>query len=584
MGRNPPMDDPLWYGTSGPRDAPIVLVGEAWGAEEDSAKAPFVGTAGLELNRMLEEAGIRRAECFATNVIPVRPPGNDMWRFFHESKTTPVPPLRGLHPTPEILHSLGSLHEQIRRIRPRLVIAAGNYALWALTNCTGFSTVAESAGRRVPSGIDSWRGSMWSCDAFDPSIRLLPIYHPSAVNRAWYLRSVTVHDLRERVPMALRDDWRPQPEPTVLAPPSFREAIETLDAWVFGCRYTPLRLVSDIETARGLMTCIGFAASAHRAITIPFVRPEAGRFESYWTLEEEHAIVSRIRRLFASPNCHTIGQNFLYDTQYILAFLGILPRIEFDTMLAHHLLFPGTPKSLDYLSSLYCKYHWFWKDDGKEWDLRGDLNSHLRYNALDCLRTFEVAEVLRSLIPALGQADQWVEELEKNALALRMMLRGIRVDKSRRAMYALELAAARGDLAQWLERMIPQRLMEGRLASKTFAKWFDSTTQQRLLFAEDFGMRLPVHRKTGNVTLGKEGMATLRQRHPEFIRLFEAMKDYDSLGVFHRTFVKAPLDHDDRMRCMFNTSGTESFRWSSSKNAFGRGTNLQNIPSGNEED
>lgn len=96
-------------------------------------------------------------------------------------------------------------------------------------------------------------------------------------------------------------------------------------------------------------------------------------------------------------------------------------------------------------------------------------------------------------------------------------------------------------------------------------------------------MRIPLNRKTGRPTFGKEGLSILKQRHPEFIRLFNALQDYRSLGVFYNTFVKAPLDYDRRMRCMFNTSGTETFRWSSSANAFGRGTNLQNIPQGTED-
>jgi DNA polymerase I-like protein with 3'-5' exonuclease and polymerase domains len=45
-----------------------------------------------------------------------------------------------------------------------------------------------------------------------------------------------------------------------------------------------------------------------------------------------------------------------------------------------------------------------------------------------------------------------------------------------------------------------------------------------------------------------------------------------------------PLDVDKRMRCSFNTGGTETYRFSSSKNAFGSGGNLQNIPSGTEDE
>ena len=60
----------IWYGTSGPRNARIVVVGEAWGYEEQQAKQPFVGQSGQELQRMLSEAGIDPKSVFMTNVVP----------------------------------------------------------------------------------------------------------------------------------------------------------------------------------------------------------------------------------------------------------------------------------------------------------------------------------------------------------------------------------------------------------------------------------------------------------------------------------------------------------------------------------
>lgn len=58
-----------------------------------------------------------------------------------------------------------------------------------------------------------------------------------------------------------------------------------------------------------------------------------------------------------------------------------------------------------------------------------------------------------------------------------------------------------------------------------------------------------------------------------FIALILAIRDADKmLGV-----LRTPLDADCRMRCSYNVVGTENGRWSSSENAFGRGTNLQNI-------
>lgn len=570
----------IWTGTSGPRDAQVVLVGEAWGAAEAAAGKPFVGGSGQELDRMLAEAGIARDSCFSTNVVSHRPQNNEMWRYFEPAKGATAPMLRGLHPLPIVYEGLGKLYAQLDAIKPKLVVALGNYALWALTNCTGYSVPADAEGRRCPNGIESWRGSMWYCDASPfPTLKCLPVVHPANVMREWYKRPVCVHDFRERIPMALRDDWRPSLKPLVYAPPTYDVAVHMLDIWTKRCDLAPTRLVADIETARGLITCIGFAASEKCAMTIPFVKLEGTAFDSYWSPEQEHVLVRQIRKLLFHPNCHVEGQNFLYDTQYLAAYLACIPNIEFDTMLAHHLLFPGTPKGLDYLSSLYCKYHWYWKDDGKEWDTRDSLESLLRYNAEDCLRTYECATVLRSLIVEMKQEAQWKEKLEQNALALRMMLRGVRIDQKRRGELALSLATLREQYASWFERMIPQSLIE----TNSKVPWYDSAFQQKDYFSEELGLRLPLHRKTGNPTFGKEALTTLASRHPEFTRLFDKLREYRSLGVFYNTFVKAPLDPDGRMRCMFNTAGTETFRWSSSANAFNRGTNLQNIPAGNEE-
>lgn len=316
-------------------------------------------------------------------------------------------------------------------------------------------------------------------------------------------------------------------------------------------------------------------------MTIPFLIPKDGgkAFDDYWTREEEFTLVKLIRKVLSHPNVWVEGQNYLYDSQWFIAFMACVPNLSFDTMLAHHLLFPGTPKGLDYLSSLYCTYHWYWKDDGKEWDLKEEPERMWQYNAMDCLRQYECGTVLRDLIPKMQQEKQWIETLERNALALRMMRRGVLINQSHRGKLAYDLAIASSQFEEWFLRMVPQDWID----TKSDKRWFRSNMQQRQLFSEVLGLRLPLHRKTGRQTLGAEGMATLAQRHPEFRRLFTALEDYRSLEVFHNTFIKAPLDPDGRMRCMFNVAGTETFRWSSSENAFGRGTNLQNIPSGTED-
>lgn len=588
--------DPLWFGTSGPHDAKIVIIGEAWGYEENLSKVPFVGASGSEFTRILADAGINRDDCLITNVCAARPPDNEFWTFF--SGTTEV---RGLYPDGRVLSEVQRLYNQLRFSERTLVIATGNYALWALSNCCGVDSVPGSSRRTAngkpayaPTGIMSWRGSMIFTEESicGARIPLLPIIHPAAIIRQWDLRYITVHDLRARVPMALAGNWtNPQP-PILLAPPTYNQCIARLDAWLRVLDYDEggLRLAGDIETYRGVITCIGFADSPSFALTIPFVKKvnlPTHLLDSYWSIEQEVQIVLRLRRLLSHPKLDLEGQNFLYDVQYIHHHWGVIPYANFDTMYAWHVCFPGTPKALDYLSSLFCRYHRYWKEDHKEWDLaHGDVGTLLRYNAEDCVRTYEVGTTIRTLVRKFGLAEQWDWMRKKRDLALRMMLRGVKINEKLRDRLGYELMETYHGLATDLLKIIPQAWAgdPGKSAkTKEPVLWFSSSKQLKWVFGEMLGIKIPMHRKNKTETLGKEALNELREKYPIWRPLFNLLSDIRSVGVFLSHFIRAPLDPDKRMRCSFNPAGTETFRWSSSKNAFKRGANLQNLPVGDEE-
>jgi uracil-DNA glycosylase len=580
----------IFWGTSGPRDAKIAIVGEAWGREEEERKEPFVGESGKEFQRIFSEAGHDWASAFKTNCMSVRPPDNDASLLFldnHVARTIGADKWKGLYPHEPTKSEITRMWQQLEAVRPKIVIASGNYALWALTERCSVSSVSLGNGATVlvPSGIMSWRGSMiYSESTPFPSTPVLPIIHPAAILRAWYNRAVTVHDLSERVPQALKDDWRSKTKTRTLAPPSFEEACHWLNEWLRILNKRPIRLVADIETNRQFVICIGFADSASFAMVVPFVRLEPdGSFSSFWSQDQETALIKLIRRLFLHRNLRLEGQNFIYDTQYIRHHWGVTPRLDFDTMLAHHLLFPGTPKGLDYLSSLYCRHHWYWKDDGKEWNTRHQgLLQLLAYNAVDCIRTFECATVLREQISKNGLDEQWEWEKRKAHLALEMMIRGINVDRTRRASVGFELLTALQAIHLELEQIAPRDIAREAVPSSN-KPWFSSPKQTLYLLHEVLGLPTVNHKKTGNPTVDDEALTTLRKKRPEFSKLFSLLASERSIDVFSSTFLRAPLDSDGRMRCSFNPAGTETFRWSSSTNAFGGGTNLQNIPKGTED-
>jgi len=54
----------------------IMLVGEGPGANEDKMGRPFVGQAGMLLDKMLLSIGIKRESVYICNIVKCRPPGN----------------------------------------------------------------------------------------------------------------------------------------------------------------------------------------------------------------------------------------------------------------------------------------------------------------------------------------------------------------------------------------------------------------------------------------------------------------------------------------------------------------------------
>ena len=64
------------FGT-GPETAPLMIVGEGPGADEDASGLPFVGRAGKLLDEMLQAIGQSRgSNTYIANVVKCRPPGN----------------------------------------------------------------------------------------------------------------------------------------------------------------------------------------------------------------------------------------------------------------------------------------------------------------------------------------------------------------------------------------------------------------------------------------------------------------------------------------------------------------------------
>ena len=140
---------------SGNRDAPLLLVGEQPGDQEDLAGKPFVGPAGRLLDELLAEAGIAAGQYYVTNAVKHS-------SFEPRGK-------RRIHKTPaqrEVAACRAWLEDEIAAIKPRAIVALGATALRALLGARMTLTAAQAAPLKHASGIP-----------------VIATFHPSALLR-----------------------------------------------------------------------------------------------------------------------------------------------------------------------------------------------------------------------------------------------------------------------------------------------------------------------------------------------------------------------------------------------------------------
>lgn len=545
---------------TGPCPAKIMIVGEYPGDQEVAQGEPFVGYAGIELNRMLHEAGIMRSACFITNAIKVKPPGNTINSFIANTKKEITPNhilLRDKFVLPAVRDGLELLKREIEMCQPNLIIALGNVGLWALTGQWG---------------ITSWRGSQMETDlslGLDYQPKVLPVVSPASVLRQWSQRPIAIQDFRKaKKESETRELIRP--DYNFVIRPNYDTAVSVLSQLYNQILKGKVKLAVDIETRQGHLTCIGLAWSKLDAICIPLT--SITKPDGYWPIEEEAALVFALYQILTHPNCQVVGQGFHYDTQYVTRHWHFTPNLVRDTLLAQHSMFSVLPKSLDFLSSMYCEYHCYWKDEGKGWDPSQGEDQYWIYNCKDAVVTFEVDDAQQVSVDQLG-----VRELHdfQQALywpVLETMERGLRVNQSLRADFAFTLQEELAAREQFFIDVLGHPLNP------------KSPPQMQGLFYKDLGLKPIINRSTGSVSCDDESLRKLADREPIIKGLVNKISEYRSLGVFSSTFVNAKLDIDSRIRCTFKIGGTITYRFASSKNAFNSGMNLQNIPKGGATD
>jgi DNA polymerase len=147
--------------TDGNRNARLMFVGEAPGADEDAQARPFVGRAGQLLTKIIEAIGLKREDVLIGNVNRCRPPGNRP-------------------PTPEEAEMCKPfLLREIAAVQPEVIVVLGNTAMKNLLD--------------MKQGITKVRGQFQDYQG----VKVMPTFHPAYLLRDPSKKKETWDDLKK---------------------------------------------------------------------------------------------------------------------------------------------------------------------------------------------------------------------------------------------------------------------------------------------------------------------------------------------------------------------------------------------------
>jgi len=140
----------------------VLVIGEGPGHDEDMQGLPFVGKAGVLLDRMLAAIGLdRKSNCYIANIVKCRPPEN----------RNPMPD--------EQAACFSFLEAQIHILKPKMILCMGKIAIEKIT------------GQNI--SINAQHGEFFEYNG----IPVMPTYHPSALLRNEELKRPAWEDLKK---------------------------------------------------------------------------------------------------------------------------------------------------------------------------------------------------------------------------------------------------------------------------------------------------------------------------------------------------------------------------------------------------
>lgn len=332
-----------------PRKADILFLGEAPGQDEVGLerqrilgkfdKNPnFQGGAGRVLYKWCSQVGLYRDKEEVRNVVKCRPT-----MVNNTDRTVDRPPTEE-----EIRHCAYFLSSELETIRPNLIVALGNTALYVTT---GQTKISKYRGR-IQAGplLKAVEGEE------ERRIKVLSIYHPAFIMRQQESWPLAVWDLSKakkegqfpeinRIEVSYNTNGSLRVSPADFVADARRKGFVVFDLEAEGIVKTKGKGL-DLNT--GTITVMGLTTKPYWGDAL------------HWTPETQ----SLFRELITDPSIEKVGQNSEgFDIPYCERRVAKFQGKSFDTLQALHLIHPEQEKNLDNIASLYTDME-PWKGKG----------------------------------------------------------------------------------------------------------------------------------------------------------------------------------------------------------------------------
>lgn len=405
--------------------------------------------------------------------------------------------------------------------------------------------------------IWKWHLSPLDCLYADPDgcKKVIPTFDFSQLFKEWHLGLYFEMALKRAATNATPGPWIRKEERYVLGP-SPDEAVARLEALL---ESPPEWFSIDIETGRCQINTFGVAWTGSDALAIK-VLPEGMPANAF------HKLFSLIN-LLCQSEVPKVMQNGIYERTYLSRYGIEMRNFKHDTMCAMKFLWPELEKGLDNVGRIYTMEP-YWKDDGrvlseegkqKDWGDIRDWSRHFTYNCRDSSNTLIAMHAQRKDLAERGLLSLYDNYIVKlfDATA-EMGIRGLPLNRDTQAKLIAEYEARSAALVSGLSQEINPR-----------------SSKAKLKLLRDKGYAVPTKRKTGKESADEISLKKLRLKHPKDPDI-KALLEIAGIEKALSSYLRVKTLDDSRIRFMFDPVGTETGRFSCSKDPWG-GLNAQTM-------